>query len=315
MSGQQSGVRVLTVQTTAAHAGCTVQSVLRAELHMAQSLLSHLKFVPDAILCDGAPVRLRERLRGGEMLRVCIDEVKHGAAVILAAPALDVRYEDEDIIIINKEAGIAVHGAPQCGRATIADAFAAYWGVERPFRPVNRLDRRTSGLMVAAKNRYAHDRLRTMLHTDDFYRTYLAVAVGEGLPPHGEVKLPIARSEDGGYKRVVSDNGQAAHTEFETLAVGGGCTLLRVALKTGRTHQIRVHMSALGHPLLGDALYGTKDERIARPALHSAHISLLHPVSGEKITVDAPLPQDMARLCQMCGFDDKKECADDGTAF
>ena len=303
------------VRTTAAHAGRTVQSVLRAELQMAQSLLSHLKFVPDAILCDGVPVRLRQTLRGGEVLCVTIDEVKRGAAARPAAPALDVLYEDEDIIIINKEAGIAVHGAPQHGKATLADAFAAYWGAERPFRPVSRLDRGTSGLMVAAKNRYIHDRLRMMLHMDDFHRTYLAVAVGEGLPPSGEVTLPIARSGEGGYKRAVSKDGQAAHTVFEVLASGGGCTLLRLTLKTGRTHQIRVHMDALGHPLVGDALYGTKDERIARPALHSAYLSLLHPTSGERVTVEAPLPQDMARLCQMCGFDDKKECADDGTTL
>ena len=295
--------RVLTVQTTAAHAGCTVRSVLRAQLHMADSLLSHLKFVPNAILCDGAPVRLRQTLRGGETLCVTLDETKHGVSVRSAATSLDIRYEDEDIIVLNKPAGIAVHGAPQCERATLADALAAYWGAERPFRPVSRLDRGTSGAMVVAKSRYVHDRLRTMLHTSDFRRTYLAVVVGEGLPARGEVTLPIARSASGGYKRTVDPNGQAAYTSFEALVAGGGCTLLRLTLQTGRTHQIRVHMGALGHPLVGDALYGTADARIARHALHSAGISLVHPVRGASIDVEAPLPQDMAQLCQACGFD------------
>lgn len=270
---------------------------------MAKSLLSHLKFVPNAILCEGVPVRLRDRLRGGEELCVLLDEVKQGASVKPEQMPLDIRFEDEDIIVINKPAGVAVHGAPQCERATIADALAAYWGTECPFRPVNRLDRGTSGLMVVAKSRYVHDRLRTMLHTNDFCRTYLAVVKGEGLPPCGEVTLPIARSGESGYKRIVSASGQAAYTAFETLATGGGCTLLRISLKTGRTHQIRVHMSALGYPLVGDTLYGTADVRIDRPALHAARIELLHPTRGERIALDAPLPQDMARLCKMCGFD------------
>ena len=134
-----------------------------------------------------------------------------------------------------------------------------------------------------------------MLHTGDFRRTYLAVACGTGLPPRGTIDLPIARADDGSTRRIPAPGGQPSVTDYTVLAERDGCTLLRVAPRTGRTHQIRVHMAAIGHPLFGDALYGSPDDMLSRPVLHSAYLSLRHPVTGETLELAAPLPDDLEK--------------------
>ena len=161
------------------------------------------------------------------------------------------------------------------------------------FHPVNRLDRGTSGVMLVARSGYVHDRLRRVLHTGDFRRTYLAVACGTGLPPRGTIDLPIARADDGSTRRIPAPGGQPSVTDYTMLAERDGCTLLRVAPRTGRTHQIRVHFAALGHPLLGDALYGGEMSRLTRPALHSAAADFAQPVTGQSLHITAPIPRDL----------------------
>ena len=137
------------------------------------------------------------------------------------------------------------------------------------------------------------DRLRRVLHTGDFQRTYLAVACGTGLPPRGTIDLPIARADDGSTRRISAPGGQPSVTDYTVLAERDGYTLLRVAPRTGRTHQIRVHFAALGHPLLGDALYGGDASRLARPALHSAAADFAQPVTGQSLHITAPVPDDL----------------------
>ena len=132
-----------------------------------------------------------------------------------------------------------------------------------------------------------------MLHSGDFRRTYLAVACGTGLPPSGTIDLPIARADDGSTRRIIASEGQPSVTDYTVLAERDGYTLLRVAPRTGRTHQIRVHFAALGHPLLGDALYGGDASRLARPALHSAAADFAQPVTGQPLHITAPVPDDL----------------------
>ena len=165
------------------------------------------------------------------------------------------------------------------------------------FHAVNRLDRGTTGVMAVAKTGFIHARCMTLLHTDAFQRDYRAVC--DGVPPHptGDIDLPIGREGDSLLKRCPDPAGQAAHTHYEVLDTANGRALLRLTPTTGRTHQLRVHMAAIGCPLTGDWLYGTEDRAlIARPALHSYHLRLTHPVTGAVIDVTAPLPEDMARL-------------------
>ena len=210
--------------------------------------------------------------------------------------APEVLYEDEDLLILNKRAGMATHGRAERGEPTVANQLAAYLGTESPFHPVNRLDRGTTGVMCVAKTGYAHDRLRLLLHSDSFRRTYLAVALGRVEPAAGRIDLPIAKIAE--RKFGVREGGAPAATNYETIASDGAVTLLRVTPETGRTHQIRVHLAAIGHPLLGDRLYGGASPELDRPALHSAALSLTQPVTGREIRVSAPLPEDLRRLLE-----------------
>lgn len=209
------------------------------------------------------------------------------------AVPLDILYEDADLLALNKPAGMAVHGGYDRGDPTVANALAAYLGPDAVFHPVNRLDRGTSGVMLVARSGYVHDRLRRVLHTDGFRRTYLAVACGVGLPVSGTIDLPIARADDGTTRRAILPDGQPSVTDYTVLAERDGYTLLRVTPRTGRTHQIRVHFAALGHPLLGDALYGGDASLLARPALHSAAADLTQPVTGQLLHITAPVPDDL----------------------
>ena len=197
----------------------------------------------------------------------------------------------------NKPAGIAVHPAALTEEtATIAGAAAHYLHSES-FHAVNRLDRGTTGVMAVAKTGFIHARCMAMLHTDDFRREYRAVCEGIPSPAEGDIDLPIGRAESSLLKRQADPLGQPAHTHYEVLAASQGRARLRLTPTTGRTQQLRVHMAAIGHPLTGDWLYGTEDRAlIARPALHSYHLRMMHPLTGTTIDVTAPLPEDIQRL-------------------
>ena len=276
-------MRILRATVTALQEGQTVKAVLRQEFGFAESMLSHLKFVEHAVLKNGAPTRLMEKVRMGDGIEV---QLESADAKNFPLPKL---YEDEDLLIFSKPAGMAVHGI-----AGGPDTVESLWRttVGTALHAVNRLDRGTSGAMVAAKNGFIHDRLRELLHTADFSRSYLAVVTGCVAAERGEIDLPLGR-ENG--KSFPSPEGKTALTRYEVLARGNGCTLLRLHLLTGRTHQIRAHCAAIGHPLAGDRLYGAEDD-FGRPALHSAEVSLKHPLSGEVLCVTAPVPEDMEEL-------------------
>ncbi|MGM9618809.1 MAG: RluA family pseudouridine synthase [Oscillospiraceae bacterium] len=285
-------MRELSMTVSPEEAGRTVRSLLKRRFGFADSLLSHLKFLPGAVLKNGAPARMKDRVEEGDVLAVRLEE--GGAAV--SSPPLPVLYEDEDLLLLDKPAGIAVHG-PAGGPETVESVLAGWWGAERPFHPVNRLDRGTSGVMAVAKSRYIHDRLRRMLHTEDFCREYLALASGAVTPEAGRIEAPLLW-DAASRRAVASAEGKPSLTLYETVGQGRDCTLLRLRLATGRTHQIRAHCAHLGHPLLGDSRYGGGTEDMRRPALHSCRLVLRHPVTGEWVRAEAPLPEDMARLCR-----------------
>lgn len=214
---------------------------------------------------------------------------------------LAIIYEDEDLLVIDKPAGLAVHPTQDPDEATLEHALAAYLRPGETSHPISRLDRGTTGLMAVAKNGYMHELLRRRLHTDAYFREYRGVCVGELVPRAGQIDLPIGFAEGSRYRRAVTPDGAPSSTGYETLAAWpapeGTLSLLRLLPHTGRTHQLRVHLSATGHPLLGDWLYGTEaPERIARPALHSAVLRFVHPLTGAVIDLSSPLPPDMAAL-------------------
>lgn len=195
--------------------------------------------------------------------------------------------------MINKPPGMATHTSPGHYGDTLSNGLAAIYGEDFVFRAVNRLDKDTSGLMIAAKNSYAHDLLIRRLHSDDFVREYCALAEGN-LTAGGTIELGISRCPGSIIKRCTSPDGQYAKTEYTVLDSSENVSLVKLRLYTGRTHQIRVHLSAIGHPIVGDWLYGRESPFIGRQALHSMNIFLCHPVTNEELAFSAPLPADMA---------------------
>lgn len=262
------------------------------------SLLKSLKWRDSAILLNGAPATVAAVLRSGDVVTVDVSDSNVLSEHITPVDIpLDILYEDEDLLILNKSAGIAVHSAALTEETTtVAGAVAHHLG-GAPFHPVNRLDRGVTGIMVVAKSGYIHHRCMAILHTDDFRREYRGICLGVPSPAAGTIDLPIARDPESVLKRRIDPGGLPACTAYETLRTAGGLSLLRLRPFTGRTHQLRLHCAAVGHPLAGDWLYGAEDPSlIARPALHSCELWLRHPLSGELLHLTAPLPEDMRVL-------------------
>lgn len=281
-------------------AGRRIRSILQGQLGLSAGLVTRLRHREGAVLLNGRPARTLDPVRAGDLLSVEVGDEKKGA-FMPSGPRLDVLWEDEDILIINKPADMAVHGRSERGEPTVGSAVAAYLGTAAPFHPVNRLDRGTTGVMCAAKTGYMHDRLRRLLHTEGLRREYLAITAGAPSPPSGVIDLPIGRR--GEEKRFcVRPDGAPSLTAYETLAADGALALLRLRPETGRTHQIRVHLAAAGCPILGDRLYGRVSAEIARPALHSARLTLIHPLTGETVSAEAPLPGDMREVLSLHGL-------------
>lgn len=293
-------MRVSTISIDSAANGRTVLSLLRSELACSAAHISRLKRRETGILLNGARCYVTARVREGDVLTIEIGDLPDGHIVPMAYPLI-VRYEDEDLLVLDKPAGIAVHQSSRDPEElTLENAVCHYLGGNISPHPVSRLDRGTSGLIAFAKSGYIHERLRRQMHTLAYARGYLGVAVGRVDPPSGNVALPIGMAKGSTYQRAICANGQRAQTDYETLAVNERFTLLRLVPQTGRTHQLRLHMAAIGFPLAGDWLYGAEDRAcIARPALHSAELTLTHPISGELIHLSSDLPEDMRRLMEL----------------
>lgn len=294
-------MRILTYTVPPALEGRMVKGILRGELHISYTLLKSLKWRENAILLNGRSVHVNARVRAGDVVSVALDErAPRQTLSVMGANAPDIVYEDEDLLVLNKPAGIAMHQkADGTGAPSLAAILTGYLGEGSVPHFVSRLDKGTSGLLIAAKSGYVHDRLRRALHSDALRREYRGIAVGQVAPPCGVIDAPIGRADGSIIRRCVRADGLPSVTEYETLQTTERFTLLRLRPQTGRTHQLRVHMAHLGYPLAGDWLYGTEDKGlIARPALHSCELTFTQPVTGQELHFTAPLPEDMARLLE-----------------
>ena len=294
-------MRILTYTVTPEEDGRMVKGILRGSLQLSYTLLKSLKWRENAILLNGQSVHVNAIVHAGDVVSVALSERTPREDLYCANAAKpDIVYEDDDLLVLNKPAGVAMH--PKSGDASapsLAAMLTSYLGEGSVPHFVSRLDKGTSGLLIAAKSGYVHDRLRRALHSSDLRREYRAVAVGRVEPPYGVIDAPIGRAEGSIIRRCVRADGLPSLTEYETLQVNDRFTLLRLRPQTGRTHQLRVHMAYLGHPLAGDWLYGTEDKTlIARPALHSYELWFTQPVTGQKLHFTAPIPQDMQRLME-----------------
>lgn len=243
---------------------------------------------------NGKKARTVDILNSGDVVQITLDDEK----TLVPNPELDVKaaYEDDDIVVFNKPANMATHPSIYHYRDTLGNCFAAKYP-DCSFRAINRLDRNTSGLCLVAKNQLAAANLSFAAnnHPD---KVYYAVVCGK-ITDSGEIIAPIGRVGDSIIKREVSENGLFAHTVYEPIAFSDEYTYVRVILKTGRTHQIRVHFSHIGHPLAGDDLYGNNTKDIARQALHCGEINFIHPTTRKLTVVKAEPPQDMQKLISM----------------
>lgn len=299
---EQGRVRRLELEITQSNAGARVDTLLRKHLLLSGTVIRRIKWLEDGILVDGERVNTRFVPQIGQILSVRLTDPERTSGVVPTPGELDIVYEDEDLLVLNKEAGVSVHPGPGHYDDTLGNFLVHYFdatGQPGDFHPVHRLDRGTSGLLVCAKHAYAQERLKDQLHTPDFRRVYLAVCEGVPQPAGGVIDAPLGPAEGSLMAQRVREDGKPARTHYETVRTTGERTLLRLELETGRTHQIRVHMAHVGHPLTGDFLYGTENrDLISRTALHSHQLAFSHPVSGERLEFNQPLPKDMEQLVE-----------------
>jgi 23S rRNA pseudouridine1911/1915/1917 synthase len=241
------------------------------------------------------------RLEPGQ--RVIVDVPAPSASSAEAEEiSLDILYEDEDIVVVNKPAGMTVHPAPGHAAHTLVNAILAHCtdlsgigGVQRP-GIVHRLDRDTSGVILVAKNDAAHNALARQLKERSVEKTYLALVEGTPKPAEGVIDAPIARDPRNRQRMAIVEGGRESITAYRVVERFAGYALVEARPKTGRTHQIRVHLAAIGHPIAGDRVYGHGSRDIPRQFLHASRVVFTHPRTGERVEFEAPLPPDLAAI-------------------
>lgn len=292
--------RVFEYKIEPEYEGETIKTVLKQHFKMSSALIKELKKYEDGIRVNGAHIRVVDEVCANDMLRITLRESASENIIPKNIP-IDIVYEDEDILIINKSPHMPVHPSMGNYENTVANGVIHYFksrGEERVFRAVNRLDKDTSGLMAVAKNAYIHARLGEEIQQGEFRRKYECIVCGD-IAEDGTVDAPIKRADGSVINRIVALDGQTAVTHYHVLERYGDYTRLLMRLETGRTHQIRVHMAYIGHPLAGDWLYGREDKKnIPRQMLHSCYLRFVHPITGKEMEFESESAQDMSRFIQ-----------------
>ena len=282
-------------------AGLRVEQFLRRKRYSGQNL-SEIKRMPKSILVNGVHYYMRQELSTGDHLQVRICETQNSEKIPPTKLPLDIIYEDEDLLVLNKPAGMPIHPSLNNYTNSMANALAYYFqsqGKPFIFRCCNRLDRDTSGLTIVSKHLVSGSILSDMTKYREVHREYLAIARGSVTPSEGTIQAPLGRKEGTIIERTVDwEHGEDAVTHYKVVKEANGHSLVSLRLETGRTHQIRIHMKYLGYPLIGDYLYNPDMEYMTRQALHSHHMEFTHPITGEHMSFTAPLPEDMARIMQ-----------------
>ena len=272
------------------------------DLQMTRSAVQ-LRMEQQAVLVNGTPVPKNYRQRGGDVIEITLPEPEPLTLEPENIP-LDIVYEDADLLVVNKPKGMVVHPAPGHATGTLVHALLYHCGdqlsgINGVIRPgiVHRIDRNTSGLLMVAKTDAAHHSLSAQIQAHSFTREYQAVAVGRFRDPSGTIDAPIGRHPVDRKKMCVTQkNSKRAVTHYETILAYQKATHLRLRLETGRTHQIRVHLAYLGHPVLGDDVYGKPYPGLAGQCLHAAKIGFVHPTTGQYLEFESPLPDYFRRV-------------------
>lgn len=303
MAQYQRRGKWLEVQISGSQNGITVEEGMKTLMGISGRMIQRLTRI-NGIQVNGKKSHLNARLKSGDRLQVSIFE-KEDYGVEPEAIPIDVLFEDEHILVVNKQPGIAVHPTEPGQMGTLAHGIAFHYqlqGLETKVRHIHRLDKDTSGVLMVAKHGLAQAILDADLREKKITRTYIAVAAGIFKETKGTINLPIGRDRHHPTRRRVSNGGDPAVTHYEVIEQYTKGALVRLHLETGRTHQIRVHLSHIGHPLYGDGLYGGPKIGIERQALHGERIHFHHPFTHQEMEIAAPIPDDLKRLMDQLRF-------------
>lgn len=277
-----------------------VKEVLKAEFSMSDRLLLKLKKL-DKIYLNGNVTSVNHQVLENDLIECYLDYEEDNSNIVPTEMPLNIIYEDEAYIVVNKPAGIPVHPSMDHYTDSLSNGIAFYFnqiGLKKKIRPVNRLDKDTSGIVIFAKNEYIQECLVRQMKSKEFIKKYIAVVNGNLDNLEGTINAPIARKEGSIIERCVSETGDIAITHYKVLKRKTDFDIVECILETGRTHQIRVHFAYLGHSLLSDTLYGTSSSLINRQALHAYEVEFTHPLSKKKVKYIATVPEDLNKLME-----------------
>ena len=276
----------------------SIHNILQNSLNISTRLLIKL-IKNEKISIDGKKCNTRNEVKLGDIIEISFDIQEDNSNILPTKMKLDIIYEDNWFLVINKPAGIPIHPSRCHYTDSLSNGIKFYFdsiGLAKKIRPVNRLDMDTSGLVIFSKCEYIQECFARQMANKTFQKEYLCFVNGILEQKIGTIDLPIARKKDSIIERCIDkNNGQHSVTHYEVIKEFSNYSLVKCKLETGRTHQIRVHMASIGHPILGDTLYGMKSELINRQALHSYRISCVHPVSKESLVFESSLPNDLIK--------------------
>jgi 23S rRNA pseudouridine1911/1915/1917 synthase len=284
----------LTYTASALDQDTFLRDILYTKLMLSHSLIVRLKH-HNKIKVNGSTARTNYRIHPGDIITIDIN-FSEESKIIPEPIFLDIVYEDEDFLVINKPPGMSIHPSRLGGTGTLANAVAYYWqrlGRNTLFRPINRLDRDTSGLVLIGNSQFSHQGLYNQKKCRIIDRSYIALVEGSVKKDKDRINEPIARLDDKSRRRIVHPDGYPSVTHYRILNKFPEHTLLSLKLETGRTHQIRVHLSFIGHPVCSDLLYGYASPLIDRQALQAKRLGFIHPRSGKEVIIDIPLATDI----------------------
>ena len=276
----------------------TVKELLKQEFLLSDRLIIKLK-KNNQIYLNNKTTFVNKKLEIGDTILIILDFEETCNNIVPTKIALDILYEDEGLLIINKPSFMPVHPSMDHYDDSLSNGVKYYFnsiGLKRKIRPVNRLDKNTSGIVIFAKNEYIQECLIKQMKDNTFEKEYIALVDGFIDKQEQIVEAPIVRKENSIIERCINPNGENAITIIKLLKTYINYSLVQCILKTGRTHQIRVHTSYIGHPILGDDLYGNKSDKINRQALHAYKISFIHPIMNNKLEITAKIPKDIESL-------------------
>ena len=275
-----------------------IKEVLKAEFSMSDRLLLKLKRL-DKIYLNGKNASVNQNISKNDLVECYLDYDEDNSNIIPTEMPINIVYEDDAFLIVNKPAGIPVHPSMDHYTDSLSNGIAFYFSkicLKKKIRPVNRIDKDTSGIVIFAKNEYIQECLIRQMKSKQFVKKYIAVVNGNLDNSVGTINAPIARKEGSIIERCVNSNGDNAITHYKVLKRTANYDIVECILETGRTHQIRVHFAHIGHSLLGDTLYGTHSDLIKRQALHSYEVDFIHPITKQNVKYIADFPEDLKNL-------------------